>query len=98
MQKVFAIASDNIILPIVQTGISVEEAKRNTLLFIGGMTLFLLVLVGIGYLLEKRKIPGKKNLSILMLMLIHNKLKQKSYDKKRTSRNYHASWSKTHRI
>jgi len=55
MQKIFAIATDNNLLPIVQTGVTIEEAKRNTLLFILVMTVFLIVLVGIGYWLEGRK-------------------------------------------
>ena len=69
IQKVFALTTDNI-LPIVQTGVSIQEAKKNTLLFIGGMTLLLLLLVCVGYLLESKNKKKLKSLSILLLMII----------------------------
>jgi hypothetical protein len=65
MQKVFAAVTDNNILPIVQTGVAIEEAKKNTLLFILIMTIFLILLVGVGYLLEGRKKGKNKNLIVI---------------------------------
>jgi len=70
MFKVLAAASDNNILPIVQTGVSIEVAKRNTLLFIGAMTVMLIVLVCVGYLLESRKKGSTKNMVILAFTLL----------------------------
>ena len=76
MQKVFALLtdntgiSDNSILPIVQSGVALETAKRNTLLFILVMTVMLLVLIGAGYLLEGRKKGSKKNLSIFIMTFL----------------------------
>jgi hypothetical protein len=69
MQKVLAIASDNNILPIVQTGVTLAEAKKNTLIFILIMSLFLLVLVMVGFWLEKRKKVESKNVFVLFFAL-----------------------------
>lgn len=74
MQKIFAISTDNNLLPIVQTGVTLEEAKRNTLLFILVMTVFLIVLVGIGYWLESKKGKNYKNLLIPLLVLFTSSL------------------------
>jgi len=70
IQKVIAAVTDNNILPIVQTEVATLEAKRNTLLFIGGMTLMLLLLVAIGYLLENRKKASNKNIIILVFIFL----------------------------
>ena len=42
-------------LPIVSSGVTKQEAKQNTLIFIGGMTLGLILLVLAGFALEGRK-------------------------------------------
>ena len=70
MQRVFAIASDNNILPIVQTGVSLADAKRNTLIFIFVMCLFLLVLVLVGYWVERKKKTDIKTILILFFSLL----------------------------
>jgi hypothetical protein len=74
MQKVLAIASDNNILPIVQTGVSLADAKRNTLLFIFIMCLFLLGLVLVGYWIEKTKKMDVKKVSIFLFALLSTTL------------------------
>ena len=74
MQKIFAITTDNNLLPIVQTGVTLEEAKRNTLLFILIMTIFLIVLVGIGYWIEGRKEKNIKNLLIPAFLILTSSL------------------------
>jgi len=70
MLKVLAIASDNNILPIIQTGVTLAEAKRNTLLFIFGMCLFLLILVLVGYWMQRSKKVSTKNAFVLFFSLI----------------------------
>jgi len=70
MQKVFAIATDNNILPIVQTGVSLADAKRNTLIFIFVMCLFLLLLVLVGYWVERKKKTDIKKILILFFSLL----------------------------
>lgn len=70
MQKVLAIASDNNILPIVQTGVTLADAKRNTLIFIFIMCLFLLVLVMVGFWLEKKKKGDVKNIFVLFFSVL----------------------------
>lgn len=42
-------------LPIVSSGVAKETAKKNTLIFIGGMTLGLILLIVLGYALDGRK-------------------------------------------
>lgn len=70
MQRVFAIATDNNILPIVQTGVSIADAKRNTLIFIFVMCLFLLGLVLVGYWTQKSKKSEVKKILIPLLVII----------------------------
>jgi hypothetical protein len=70
MQKVLAIASDNNILPIVQTGVTLADAKRNTLIFIFIMCLFLLILVMVGFWLEKKKKGDVKNIFVLFFSVL----------------------------
>jgi len=74
MQKVFAIATDNNILPIVQTGVSLADAKRNTLLFILIMCLFLLGLVLVGYWMQKTKKVDIKKITIFLFTLFSTTL------------------------
>lgn len=65
-------ATDNSpgILPVVSSGVPLETAKRNTLLFIGLMSLVLMGLVGVGYWKKgsegSKSATGKKSLKIII--------------------------------
>lgn len=61
--------TDNI-LPILETGVSIEQAKSNTLIFLGAMSLFLLLLVAFGYLKNNRKKSVSRVIAIVLPSLI----------------------------
>lgn len=57
------------VLPVANPGVPVEEARKNTLIFIGGMSLVMIGLVVFGYVIqgkkEKKKIDFNKSLIVV---------------------------------
>jgi hypothetical protein len=56
------LSAQNGTLPIVSSGVTTATAKKNTLIFIGGMTLGLILLVGVGYLLERGRKKDRREM------------------------------------